>query len=108
MPLAPGFRRLAALSTLPALVLGLYTRWFDHRALLVGWLVGVSYGTLSAISVGLKGVMPLHIFGLTAPGYIALYALVLNIAVTIVFTAIFRAMNLQQLPDQTQPSDYHG
>ena len=36
------------LQTLPAIVFGLFTRWFHRWALLVGWAVGMIYGTVSA------------------------------------------------------------
>src|SRR3954453_7695732 len=36
------------LQTFPAVVFSLYTRWFHRRALLVGWLVGMAYGTWRA------------------------------------------------------------
>lgn len=32
-------------------VAGLYTRWFDHWALLAGWAVGIAFGTVSAYNV---------------------------------------------------------
>ncbi len=33
------------LQTLPTLVFALYTRWFHRWALLIGWAVGMGYGT---------------------------------------------------------------
>jgi SSS family solute:Na+ symporter len=36
------------LQTFPALVFGLYTRWFHRWALLTGWAVGMVYGTVAA------------------------------------------------------------
>ncbi len=33
------------IQTLPAVILGLYTRWFDDWALLVGWAAGMVAGT---------------------------------------------------------------
>ncbi|MDQ0753929.1 hypothetical protein QF034_008160 [Streptomyces africanus] len=36
------------LQTFPALVGGLFTRWFHRSALLAGWAVGMIYGTLAA------------------------------------------------------------
>ncbi|WSW41300.1 hypothetical protein OG426_42780 [Streptomyces canus] len=39
------------LETFPALVGGLFTRWFHRWALLAGWAVGMIYGTLAAYGV---------------------------------------------------------
>src|SRR3954470_751779 len=33
------------LQTLPAVIIGLFTRWFDRRALIIGWLAGMVAGT---------------------------------------------------------------
>src|SRR6478609_5453709 len=41
------------LQTLPAIVVGLYTRWFHRWALLAGWAVGMAYGTWLAYGVPL-------------------------------------------------------
>ena len=37
------------LQTFPAMVFGLYTRWFHRWALLVGWAVGMVYGTVAGV-----------------------------------------------------------
>src|SRR5690349_14580546 len=39
------------LQTFPAIVFSLYTRWFHKWALLVGWAVGMVYGTVKAYQV---------------------------------------------------------
>ena len=39
------------LQTFPALVGGLFTRWFDRYALLAGWLAGMLFGTIAAYKV---------------------------------------------------------
>jgi len=36
------------LQTLPAIVFGLFTRWFHRWALLAGWTVGMAFGTIVA------------------------------------------------------------
>ena len=43
------------LQTLPAIVIGLYTRWFHRWALLIGWAVGMAYGTWLDYGVALPG-----------------------------------------------------
>src|SRR4029077_6177206 len=39
------------IQTLPAVIIGLYTRWFNAWALLIGWAVGTVLGTTMAASV---------------------------------------------------------
>ena len=39
------------LQTFPAIVFGLYTRWFHRWALIAGWAVGMVYGTIAAYNV---------------------------------------------------------
>src|SRR6476469_288703 len=56
------------LQTFPAIVFGLYTRWFHRWALLAGWAVAMVYGTVTAYGVANKAVKPpvLHFGGSTA------------------------------------------
>jgi solute:Na+ symporter, SSS family len=95
------------IQTFPAIIVGLYTRWFDHRGLLLGWLTGIVSGTWMAASLGFKSsTFPLELFGHTISGYAAFYALLLNFAVTIAVTVIARAFKWQSSPDATHASDY--
>lgn len=97
------------LQTLPAIVTGIYTRWFDARALLLGWAVGLLWGIWAASLTGFqKAVYALHLGGWTIPGYIALYALVLNLVVAVAATLALRAAGVAQLRDATVASDYVG
>jgi SSS family solute:Na+ symporter len=90
----------------PAVVFGLFTRWFHRTALLIGWLVGMVVGTAMAASQGFVSVYPLQLGGTTIPGYAALYALILNVVVAVVLTAVFRAMALEPGRDETAAPDY--
>ncbi len=75
---------------LPAILLGLFTSSFNAKALLLGWVVGVGVGTYMAATQGFtSSVYPLSAFGLTIPGYAALYSVVLNFVVSIGFSPIF-------------------
>ena len=38
------------LQTFPAVVIGLYTRWFHRYALIIGWAVGMAYGTVRGLT----------------------------------------------------------
>jgi len=42
------------IQTLPAVLLGAYTRWFNSWALLLGWIAGTFAGTVMAIAVNLN------------------------------------------------------
>jgi len=95
------------IQTLPPVMLGAYTRWFNPWALLVGWAVGTFAGTAMAVATQLTTTFPLSIGGHTFPGYTAVYTVVLNLAVVAVFTPVFNAMNLgRQVMDETVASDY--
>jgi SSS family solute:Na+ symporter len=101
------------LQTLPALVGGLYTRWFHRTALLAGWAVGMVYGTWTAYNVPKPGVAGSHFGGPLAvvpftdtKGYIALTAFAINVLVAVVLTVVFRAVKLPEGTDQTSPEDY--
>src|ERR1019366_10457872 len=65
------------IQTLPAVMLGVYTRWFNDWALLVGWAAGIIAGTSAAVVMNLTPTYPLAIGGYSFPGYSALYTLVL-------------------------------
>ena len=93
--------------TIPAVIVGLYTRWLNPWALLIGWATGIIVGTAMAASTGFQSaVYPLAVDGLTVPGYAALYALTLNFAVAIVLSAIFNAMKFGESRDETRDGDY--
>jgi SSS family solute:Na+ symporter len=95
------------IQTFPAIIIGLYTRWFDHRGLLLGWLAGIVGGTGMAASTGFKSsLFAIELFGHTISGYAAFYALLLNFAVAIVVTLVARALKLPRSHDATSAGDY--
>ena len=75
---------------LPAILLGLYTQSCNAKALLIGWAAGLAIGTYMAATQGLaSSVYPLSAFGLTIPGYAALYSVIVNFALSIGLTPLF-------------------
>ncbi len=97
------------LQTFPAIVIGLYTRWFHRIALIVGWAVGMAYGTVQAYRTSGGG--EAHFGGSSAPvfgqtTYIVIAAVILNLAVAAALTVIFRKIGLQDGYDETRPADY--
>src|SRR3984957_16482325 len=97
------------LQTFPAIVIGLYTRWFHRGALILGCAAGMAYGTVEAYRT--PGGGQAHFGASTAPlfghtTYIAMTALILNLAVSAVLTVVFRWIGLQDGYDETRPEDY--
>ncbi len=100
------------LQTFPAVVVGLYTRWFDRWALLAGWAAGIAFGTISAYNV-VNPVTHAHFGGSVAPipgtdfsVYIAVSAFALNLIVSALLTLVLRALKVPTGEDTTRPSDY--
>ncbi|MGH8122634.1 MAG: sodium:solute symporter, partial [Rudaea sp.] len=90
------------LQIFPAVILGLYTRWFSARALLGGWLVGMLLGTGLSWS---QGPRPVPVYELPGLGkvYIGLIALAVNIIVAAIITVL---AGKDGAADATLPSDY--
>src|ERR1700686_849880 len=95
------------IQTLPAVMFGAYTRWFNAWALLVGWAGGTLAGTAMANAAHLTPAYPLAIGGHSFPGYTAFYTLILNLVVAVVLTAVFNAMGARKV-DETVAADYRG
>jgi len=69
-------------------VFGLFTRWFRAEGLLLGWAVGILWGSWTAWSNGLKPLASISLGGSSYTFYVGLGALVLNIAVAAVATLV--------------------
>ncbi len=95
------------IQTLPAVLLGVYTRWFNDWALLVGWLAGIAAGTAMSALVKFAPTFPLVLDGWTFPGYTAFYTLILNLALAVVLTPLFNAMRAAPA-DATVAADYRA
>jgi SSS family solute:Na+ symporter len=100
------------LQTFPAIVGGLYTRWFHRWALLAGWAVAMVFGTISAYSVTNPATKKHFGGSLTnvpftdKQAYIGLTAFVINLVVVIVVTVVLRALKVADGKDSTHPTDY--
>ena len=97
------------LQTFPSLVFGLFTRWFHRWALLLGWLAGMLFGTIAAYKVSTPTTSHWAgsvdtIFGHTV--YIGLSAIIINVAVTVVLTLVFKAASVPAGADETRPHEY--
>jgi SSS family solute:Na+ symporter len=94
------------IQTLPAVLLGAHTRWFNPWALLLGWAVGTGAGTAMAFAAHLTAAYPLAFGGYTFPGYTALYTLILNLIVAAVLTPLCDALGARVRSDATVAADY--
>jgi SSS family solute:Na+ symporter len=95
------------IQTLPSVMLGAYTRWFNAWALLVGWAAGIFAGTAMAIASKLTPSYPLVLGGHTFPGYTAVYTLLLNLVLAVLLTPVFtRGGREPQAVDETVAADY--
>jgi SSS family solute:Na+ symporter len=113
------------LQTLPAVALGLYTRWFHRWGLIAGWVAGMAVGfwttfqiqqkvfnadgtiTIAKEHFGGSG-FPLSELGLdtTWSIYAGFLALLANLLVAVVATFVFRAMKVAEGEDVTKPDEY--
>jgi solute:Na+ symporter, SSS family len=96
----------------PAVIFGLFTRWFTGSALLIGWAAGMVLGT--GLSWGAKAWVAVHplawdvpFLGKFDPGlgivvYNGLTAVIANVAVAAVVSALWRI----EAADETRPADY--
>jgi SSS family solute:Na+ symporter len=83
------------LQTLPAVFLALFVPWLDRWATLLGWAVGIAWGTYLLVSLGFRSSQyPFQSgahFGIL---YIWIPAVVANRLVALVFTAIARMVRV--------------
>jgi SSS family solute:Na+ symporter len=99
------------LQTFPAVAGGLLTRWLHRWALIVGWLVGMVYGTYLAYKTSAGTVHHFASSISSVPGihqtvYIGVTALVVNLAIALVGTALLRLVPGSAGQDQTAADDY--
>ena len=95
------------IQTLPAIIVGLFTRWFRGRAMTVGALAGVAVGTAMVAAQRFQSsIYPLKLAALTVPGYAALYSLFVNLAVAALLTWLMNRFGAARPIDQTAPGDY--
>jgi SSS family solute:Na+ symporter len=99
------------LQTFPAIVFGLYTRYFHRWALLLGWAAGIGYGAVvawqqhSATQKHFASQVAL-IPGTHQSAYIAVSSLVVNLVVLVVATLVLKAVNAPAGEDSTAAADY--
>jgi SSS family solute:Na+ symporter len=107
------------LQTLPAVALGLYTRWFHRGALITGWAVGMVAGfwmlyvtpnvATKREHFGGSAYALSHLgFDTQVTVYTGFIAVLLNLLVAVLVTVVLRAMKTPDGPDATTDDDYHA
>jgi SSS family solute:Na+ symporter len=97
------------IQTLPTIMLGVFTRWFNDWALLIGWAVGTVAGTAMAISTNLSPTYTIALGGYAIPGYAAFFTVVLNLVIAVVLTPVFNGLRSGVAPlDATAAADYRA
>ena len=91
------------LQTFPALVFGLFTRWFRSEGLLLGWAVGITWGSWTAWSNGLKPLATIDLGGVSYVFYVGLGALILNV----VIAALSRSLSARMSPGEGLTRHHH-
>jgi len=105
------------LQTLPAVALGLFTRWFHRGALIGGWIAGMGLGMWMLYQIPNAATkrahfggsaFPLSEFGFdsTKTIYVGFVAVAVNLAVAALLTVIFRASSVTDGGDDTTRDDY--
>lgn len=86
------------LQTLPALLFGLFTRWFRAPALLAGWLAGLFGGTFLVWDAGWLPTHAVNFGGGPVVVYTGLTALVVNIVVACLVNAALSGLRPASAP----------
>jgi SSS family solute:Na+ symporter len=95
----------------PAVIFGLFTRWYAGPALLIGWAAGMilgtalSWGTTAWVAVQPLGYIPFvgkFDLGVNLAVYNGLLAVIVNIMVATIISAVWS----RQGADETQAGDY--
>ncbi len=94
------------IQTLPAVFLGLYTKWFQRYAMIIGWVGGMALGTVMAMVNNYGSVFQVGAKTSSLTIYPALVAVALNLLLCIILTPIFNAVKAPQGQDGTTPADY--
>lgn len=112
------------LQTLPAVGLGLFTRWFHRGGLVAGWVAGMVAGAWllwnipqTVVTAAGPKVVREHFggsavklselgFDTTSTVYAGFLAVAVNLAVAAVVTFALRALNVEEGADATAERDY--
>jgi solute:Na+ symporter, SSS family len=91
------------LQIFPALVFGLFTRWFRAEGLLLGWTAGILWGSWTAWSNGLKPLASISLGEGHYTFYVGLGALILNVAIAAISTVVLSRVSPDRRRSVTAP-----
>jgi SSS family solute:Na+ symporter len=105
------------LQTLPAVGLGLATRWFHRGGLIAGWVAGMVAGMWMLYRIPNPATKKLHFGGSAYPlndigldtkmtVYVGAIALAINLVVAVLATVLLRALGTADGVDVTRADDY--
>ncbi|HVV88765.1 MAG TPA: sodium:solute symporter family protein [Kofleriaceae bacterium] len=105
------------LQTLPAVGLGLFTRWFHRAGLIAGWTAGMASGLWMLYTIPNPATHHAHFGGSAFPlaklglstdvaVYAGFLALIANLVVSVLATVLARAAGVADGADATAPADY--
>ncbi|MFF5235051.1 monocarboxylate uptake permease MctP [Dactylosporangium sp. NPDC000521] len=105
------------LQTLPAVALGLFTRWFHRGALIGGWVAGMGLGMWMLYQIPNAATKRAHFGGSAFPLkefgfdsaktiYVGFVAVAVNLIVAALLTLILRAASVADGGDDTSAADY--
>ncbi|MCO5974018.1 monocarboxylate uptake permease MctP [Actinoallomurus soli] len=107
------------LQTLPAVGLGLITRWFHRGGLMAGWVAGLATGLWMLYRIPNPATHKAHFGGSAYPlsdlgfdskvtVYVGMLALLVNLVVAIVATLVLKAVKAADGVDATRADDYYA
>lgn len=94
------------IQTFPAIVLSLFTRFFNGWALSIGWFVGVFSATWLVTENSFAPTWVFHVFGYSVPSYIALATVLLNASVAFLLSIPLNFVANDRHKDATERVDY--
>ncbi|MEV5703604.1 monocarboxylate uptake permease MctP [Actinoallomurus sp. NPDC052274] len=107
------------LQTLPAVGLGLITRWFHRGGLMAGWVAGLAAGLWMLYRIPNPATHKVHFGGSAYPlsdlgfdtkvtVYVGMLALLVNLVVAVVATLVLKAVKAADGVDATRADDYYA
>jgi solute:Na+ symporter, SSS family len=105
------------LQTMPAVGLGVFTRWFHRGGLVLGWAAGMSAGLWMLYRIPNPAIKKVHFGGSAYPlsdlgldtkltVYVGAIALLVNLVVGVLATLVLRAVGAKDGVDATRADDY--
>lgn len=95
------------IQTFPAVMLSVFTRFFNGWALLAGWAAGLASATWLVAENHFSGaIWAFHVLGYTLPAYIAFATVLLNTAVATLLSLPLNALASDRAGDETGAADY--